>query len=110
MIEIKNLCKSFSDKDVLKDINITIKDGSILGLVGINGAGKSTLLRLISGIYKADSGIILVDNEPSYENEAVKEKFFFLPDEPFYGVNTTPLSLIALYQTFYKFDKGAVIC
>ena len=109
MIEIKNLCKSFSDKEVLKDINITINDGSILGLVGINGAGKSTLLRLISGIYKADSGIILVDNEPSYENELVKEKFFFLPDEPFYGVNTTPLSLIALYQTFYKFDKQVYI-
>ena len=109
MIEIKKLCKSFSDKEVLKDINITINDGSIVGLVGINGAGKSTLLRLISGIYKADSGFILVDNEESYENENVKKEFFFLPDEPFYGVNTTPLSLIALYETFYNFNKRVYI-
>ena len=109
MIEIKNLCKSFSDKEVLKDINITINDGSIVGLVGINGAGKSTLLRLISGIYKADSGTILVDNEELYENENIKADFFFLPDEPFYGINTTPLSLIDLYKTFYNFDKQVYI-
>ena len=109
MIEIKNLCKSFSDKEVLKDINITINDGSIVGLVGINGAGKSTLLRLISGIYKADGGTILVDNEELYENESVKADLFFLPDEPFYGINTTPLSLIDLYQTFYSFDKKVYI-
>ena len=109
MIEIKNLCKSFSDKDVLKDINITIKDGSILGIVGINGAGKSTLLRSICGVYKSDSGEVLIDGENVYENEYAKKKIFFLPDEPFYGVNTTPLSLIALYQTFYKFDKQVYI-
>ena len=109
MIEIKNLCKSFSDKQVLKDINLSIQDKSIVGLVGINGAGKSTLLRLISGIYQADSGTILVDNEPSYENEKVKRDFFFLPDEPYYGINTTPLSIISLYETFYSFDKNVYI-
>ena len=109
MIEIKNLCKSFSDKQVLKDINLTIQDKSIVGLVGINGAGKSTLLRLISGIYQPESGTILVDNEPSYENEKVKSQFFFLPDEPYYGINTTPLSIIDLYQTFYEFDKEVYV-
>ena len=50
MIEISGLCKSF-DKEVLKDVNLTIEDNSIFGLVGINGAGKSTLLRLLSGVY-----------------------------------------------------------
>ena len=109
MIEIKNLCKSFSDKEVLKNIDIVIPDKSIVGLVGINGAGKSTLLRLIAGIYKADEGTILVDNEPSFENEKVKSEFFFLPDEPYYGINTTPLSIIDLYQTFYNFDKDVYI-
>ena len=105
MIEIKNLCKSFDDKEVLKDVNLTIEDGKVFGLVGINGAGKSTLLRLISGIYEPNSGSILVDKEVAYENERVKKDFFFLPDEPYYNVNTTPKSLIEIYKSFYNVDE-----
>ena len=104
MIKINNLSKKFSDKQVLKDLNLEIEDGKVFGLVGINGAGKSTLLRLISGIYQADHGSILIDGEEVYENEKIKNHIFFLPDEPYYSANTTPLSLIDLYQTFYDFD------
>lgn len=105
MIEIRNLCKSFKDKEVLRNLNLTIKDGEVFGLVGINGAGKSTLLRLISGIYKADSGYVLVDDVDAYENEDIKKHFFFLPDEPYYGTNTTPRSLVEIYKTFYPLDE-----
>ena len=105
MIEIRNLCKSFKDKEVLRNLNVTIKDGEVFGLVGINGAGKSTLLRLISGIYKADSGYVLVDDVDAYENEDIKRHFFFLPDEPYYGTNTTPRSLVEIYKTFYPLDE-----
>ena len=105
MIKISNLSKSFTDKIVLKNLNLEIKDGEVFGLVGINGAGKSTLLRLMSGIYKADEGSIIIDGEEVYENEKIKNKIFFLPDEPYYASNTTPLSLIGLYETFYDFDK-----
>ena len=105
MIEIRNLCKSFKDKEVLRNLNLTIKDGEVFGLVGINGEGKSTLLRLISGIYKADSGYVLVDDVDAYENEDIKKHFFFLPDEPYYGTNTTPRSLVEIYKTFYPLDE-----
>ena len=105
MIEIKHLSKSFGDKKVLEDLDLVIENGKVFGLVGINGAGKSTLLRLLSGIYKADSGNIYIDGEDVYENEKVKKNIFFLPDEPYYAANTTPLSLISLYETFYELDK-----
>lgn len=105
MIEIKNLHKSFSDKEVLKDLNITIEDGKVFGLVGINGSGKSTLLRLVCGIYEPDQGSIIIDGENVFENEKIKEKIFFLPDEPYYSSNTTPLNLIDLYKTYYDFDE-----
>lgn len=105
MIEIKNLSKSYGDKLVLKNLSIKIEDGKIFGLVGINGAGKSTLLRLISGIFEANTGSILVDGEEIYDNENKKKDIFFLPDEPYYGINTTPLNLIDLYQEFYNFNK-----
>ena len=105
MIEINNLSKSYGDKLVLKNLSIKIEDGKIFGLVGINGAGKSTLLRLISGIFEANTGSILVDGEEIYDNENKKKDIFFLPDEPYYGINTTPLNLIDLYQEFYDFNK-----
>ncbi len=109
MIEISNLSKSFGTHQVLKDVNLKINDGQVFGLVGINGAGKSTLLRLISGVYQADSGSILIDGEDVFENAKVKESLFFLPDEPYYGNNTTPLSLAELYATFYAFDRKEYI-
>ncbi len=105
MIELKNVYKRFDKKEILNDINIKIEDGKIFGVVGINGAGKSTLLRIISGVYKTDSGNVLINNKEVFENENVKKDIFFLPDEPYYGTNTTPISLKDIYKAFYKLDE-----
>ncbi len=104
MIQISNLYKKF-DCPVLENLNLTIPDGAIFGLVGINGAGKSTLLNLLAGILKADLGSILFDGESVYENWEVKKNIFFLPDDPFYTRNTTPRNLIQVYKTFYDFSE-----
>lgn len=61
MIKIINLTKKFSDNTVINNLNLTINSGEITALVGHNGAGKSTLIRLISGLYKSDSGKIEMD-------------------------------------------------
>ena len=61
MIEIKNLQKTFGDNPVLKDINITILDGEIYGLIGVSGAGKSTLLRCINGLESYDGGSLKIN-------------------------------------------------
>lgn len=61
MIEIKGLRKSFGDNEVLRDINITIQDGEIYGLIGVSGAGKSTLLRCINGLEAYDGGSLKID-------------------------------------------------
>lgn len=61
LIEIKNVNKYFSDTQVLKDINITIKDGEIFGIIGHSGAGKSTLLRCINRLENFSSGQVLID-------------------------------------------------
>lgn len=60
MIEIKNVCKSFGETEVLKDIAISIKEGEIYGIIGHSGAGKSTLLRCINGLESYDKGQIEV--------------------------------------------------
>ena len=66
MIEITGVNKSFGDQKALDHIVATIQEGSIFGLIGTNGAGKSTLLRVMSGVLKADAGMVLVDGEDVY--------------------------------------------
>ncbi len=61
LIEIRNVNKYFGDTQVLKDINITIKDGEIFGIIGHSGAGKSTLLRCINRLENFSSGQVLID-------------------------------------------------
>lgn len=62
MIVVQNLFKSFSGKEVLKDVSFTINEGDIYGIVGHSGAGKSTLLRCLNGLESYDSGSIKIDD------------------------------------------------
>lgn len=63
MIEIKGLSKSFSNRKILDDVNLTIEDNTILTLVGPSGGGKTTLLRCLAGLEKADEGEFWMDNQ-----------------------------------------------
>lgn len=102
MIEIKNVSKKFDDISVLENLNCTIKDNCIYGLVGANGAGKSTLLRLIMGVYKGDSGSIIVDGEISYDNEKIKQEMVFVPDDLFFFKAYSLLDMASFYQAMYQ--------
>ena len=63
MLEIENLNFHYGNKQILKDINVTIKTGEILGLIGPNGSGKSTLLRCFNGFLKPSSGQITLNGK-----------------------------------------------
>lgn len=102
MIRIENLSKKYDKVNVLDNLNCTIKDGSIYGLVGSNGAGKSTLLRLINGIFIPDTGTILIDGEQVFENEAIKQELVFVPDDLFFYPSYTLLDTAKYYQAMYK--------
>lgn len=104
MIEIKGLSHSFGDKIVLNNIELSIPDGTILGIVGINGAGKSTLLRLLSGVYDSNGRILYDGKSPSLAE--TRRDIFFLPDDPYYTSTSTPKSIFEFYKTFYpSIDK-----
>ena len=64
MIEARNVVKAFDGFRALDGLTMTVPKGSVYGLVGPNGAGKSTLLRHITGIYRQDSGEVLLEGEP----------------------------------------------
>ena len=68
MIEIRNLSKTFQMKsgtvDALKEINLTIQDGDIYGIIGMSGAGKSTLVRCINMLERPTEGSVVVNGKP----------------------------------------------
>ena len=61
MIEIKNIHKSFGTLEVLKGVNLTVKKGEIVSIIGKSGAGKTTLLQIIGTLDKPDSGSVVID-------------------------------------------------
>jgi len=103
MIRISNVTKSFDKKVAINNLSIDIEPG-LYGLVGQNGAGKSTLFRLISGVYTANNGEILVDSFLSSTKQS-KERIFFLPDTPYAPNNADAKDTLMFYRLFYKIDE-----
>ena len=62
-LEVKDITKSFGDKQVLHGISFEVQSGRALGLLGRNGAGKTTIFNLLTGVYKPDEGIINLDGQ-----------------------------------------------
>ncbi|MEE8806983.1 MAG: ABC transporter ATP-binding protein [Lactimicrobium sp.] len=107
MLKIENLSKSFGQKEVLKDLDLEVQDGSIFGLVGINGAGKSTLLRLIAGVYEPDAGHILFQDEDVTLDPQIRKQIAFVADDQYYPIGSTIRSMKLLYTSMYDFDEDA---
>lgn len=85
MIQVDNLSKSYGKKMALDHITASIHDEHIFGLLGTNGAGKSTFLKILSGILKPDSGTVIIDDHPVFENELTKADICFLSDNPYFS-------------------------
>lgn len=106
MITGINVCKSFDGKVALDGSTFTVDTGSIYGLVGPNGSGKSTLIRHIMGIFSPDEGDVFVDGEKVYENEAVKDRMAYVPDEIYYTNSSNLDNIAKLYEGMYSgFDR-----
>ena len=83
MLEMKNVTKTFGKFKALDDLTLTVPKGSVYGLVGPNGAGKSTAIRLMTGIYRPDSGSVTMEGLPIYENPVSKLRMGYIPDDVF---------------------------
>lgn len=105
MIKTIDLVKTFDGFTALNKATMNVKKGSVYGLVGPNGAGKSTIIRSITGIYKADEGQILIDDAPVYDNNAVKQRIGYIPDDVFFYHTASLKDMAKFYEkTYENFD------
>ena len=77
-LEVKDIRKTFGDKEVLHGINFAVESGRALGLLGRNGAGKTTTIRILMDVFHANSGEILLDGKRFIQS---KHQIGYLPEE-----------------------------
>ncbi|MFN3550411.1 MAG: ABC transporter ATP-binding protein [Endomicrobiia bacterium] len=84
IVEVKNLYKSYNNKNVLQNISFEVYRGEIFVLLGPNGAGKTTTVKIVAGVIQADSGDVFVMSEKiSVFKPDIKKHIGYLPDEPY---------------------------
>ena len=107
MIEVKNVVKTFDGFTALDGATITVPSGGVYGLVGPNGAGKSTIIRHLTGIYRPDSGEVLVEGSPVYESPEKKALIASIPDDWYAFPSATIADMMRFYRGFYPtFDMA----
>ncbi|MEG0371012.1 MAG: ABC transporter ATP-binding protein [Clostridium sp.] len=100
IIEIKDVQKKFGHKEALKNINLNIPKGKIVGLLGPNGSGKSTMIKLINGLLQPDAGEILIGGlKPSIETKKIVS---YLPEKTYLNDWMRVCDILKFFSDFYN--------
>ena len=100
LLKIDNLNKKFDDKYILKDINLTISNGKIIGLLGKNGAGKTTLIKMINDLLTPTSGEILIKgNKVGVETKKI---ISYLPERSYLNKQMKVKEILNYFADFYE--------
>lgn len=104
LLECKNVCKNYGQKEALKDISISLPSGKIVGLLGKNGSGKTTLIKAINGLLSIDKGEILVDGK--VVGTESKKIISYLPERTYLSMHKKVKDIIEYFSDFYEdFDS-----
>ena len=104
LLEINNLNKSFDNKEILRDINLNIQRGKIIGLLGKNGVGKTTLIKLINDLLIPTSGEILIKGKKI--GVETKKIISYLPERTYLNKYMKVSEVISYFEDFYdNFDS-----
>ena len=108
LVKCNNLCKEFDNKKILKDVNLTISKGKIIGLLGKNGMGKTTFLKLINDLLTPTSGEVLINGEKPNINS--KKVISYLPERTYLDKSMKVSQIITFFDEFYdNFNKEKAI-
>lgn len=99
LLECKNLSKSFDNKKILKDVNLIIPRGKIVGLLGKNGQGKTTLIKLINDLLTPTNGEILIEGKhPGVESKKI---ISYLPERTYLDKEMKIIDTLNYFKEFY---------
>ena len=108
LVKCNNLCKNFDNKIILKDVNLSIQKGRIVGLLGKNGMGKTTLIKLINDLLTPTSGDVLINSETPNVNS--KRVISYLPERTYLDKSMKVSQIITFFEEFYdNFNKEKAI-
>ncbi len=99
LVKCTNLCKSYGSKEVLKDLDLNIKRGKIIGLLGKNGTGKTTLIKLINDLLTPTSGEIRVAGHPVGVES--KKIISYLPERTYLDKSMKIEEVLTFFEEFY---------
>lgn len=100
LLEARGLSKMYGPKPALKDLNLSIEKGKIIGLLGPNGSGKSTFIKLCNGILQPSKGEILIGGNPI--GIKTKQIVSYLPERTYLDNTMSPTELINFFGDFYE--------
>ncbi len=104
LLIIKNLSKKYQKKQALSNINLTLKAGHIVGLLGPNGSGKTTLIKILTGLIREYDGEVTIQGNKI--GPSTKALISYLPDHSYFAKWMRPLDVISLFKDFYTdFDE-----
>ena len=101
MIRVLDVTKRFEDTLALDGLTMTVPKGSIYGLMGLNGAGKTTIIKHLAGFQKEDAGDITIDGEYVMDNEELKKRVVFIPDDLFFFRSYSMKEMAAYFSRIY---------
>lgn len=100
IVKFINVYKSYAKKDVLKDLNLDIPKGKIVGLLGPNGSGKTTMIKLINGLLQPDKGSIEINGmKPSVETKKIVS---YLPEKTYLNDWMKVKDILDFFKDFYE--------
>lgn len=107
MIELKNVTKDYDGHLALRNLNLTIQNGEIVGLIGHNGAGKSTTIKSLVSVINPTSGQIIIDGQELSANRlAIKKKIGYVADSPDLFLRLTANEFWELVATSYDMNEA----
>ena len=102
IIKINNVSKNYKNIKALNNINLSINEGELYGLLGVNGAGKTTLLKILSGLTNASSGDFIVGGFANKNMDEIKKIIDISPQESAVAKNLTVLENLVFFQDLYN--------
>ncbi len=96
-----DICKALGGNTVLSKVSIALNPGSIHGLVGENGAGKTTLMNILAGLYRQDSGMLQLDDQPVHDKPAAKKQIAYVPSQSILFPTFKEKQTSVFYKSFF---------